>query len=158
LAVVEALKNKGLNQSEIAEMFGVTRQYVSWIKHAYGGRLTSRETILRQHWPWSFSAEQTQSSPYRRLRDHAEWIATGGTGKGMSADKRIRLAAFHNRLRDENLVVEFDPDIPPEPDLSNKGGFAVRPRLAEDGDLMIRVKEHTTLTDEGREVWALPDA
>jgi hypothetical protein len=76
----------------------------------------------------------------------------------MSADKRKRLAAFHNRLHDGHLVVEFDPDIPPEPGVSNKGGFALRPRLPKDGDLMIRVNEHTTLTDEGREVWALPDA
>ncbi len=68
------------------------------------------------------------------------------------------LAAFHNRLRDGHLVVEFDPDIPAEPGVSNKGGFALRPRLPADGDLMIRVNEHTTLTDEGREVWALPDA
>ena len=27
--------------------------------------------------------------------------------------------------------------------MSNKGGFALRPRLPEDGDLMIRVNEHT---------------
>jgi hypothetical protein len=46
----------------------------------------------------------------------------------MSADKRKRLAAFHNRLRDEKLVVEFDPALPPEPSVSNKGGFALRPR------------------------------
>jgi hypothetical protein len=44
------------------------------------------------------------------------------------------------------------------PGVSNKGGFAFRPWLPGDADLMIRVNEHTTLTDEGREVWALPDA
>lgn len=38
LAVVEDLKGKGYTQSEIARMYGVTRQYVSWIKHYYGGR------------------------------------------------------------------------------------------------------------------------
>jgi hypothetical protein len=68
--------------------------------------------------------------------------------------RRKPLAAFHNWLRDEHLVLEFDPDIPPELGLSNNGGFALRP----DGDLMTRVNEHTTLTDEGRGVWALPEA
>jgi hypothetical protein len=33
LAVLEDLKNRGFNQSEIADMFDVTRQYVSWIKY-----------------------------------------------------------------------------------------------------------------------------
>jgi hypothetical protein len=33
----------------------------------------------------------------------------------MSADKLKRLAAFDKRLRDKNEVVEFDPDLPPEP-------------------------------------------
>ncbi|AVO25772.1 helix-turn-helix DNA-binding protein [Mycobacterium phage Morrow] len=46
LAVVEDLKGKGYTQSEIARMYGVTRQYVSWIKHYYGGRLTPREIVL----------------------------------------------------------------------------------------------------------------
>ncbi len=67
LAVIEDLKNKGYSQSEIAEMFGVTRQYVSWIKHTYGGRLTPREVVLQQ-FPFEVSTHQSQSSPYRRLR------------------------------------------------------------------------------------------
>ncbi|AVR57146.1 transcriptional repressor [Mycobacterium phage Pistachio] len=37
LAIIEDLRGKGYTQSEIARMYGVTRQYVSWIKHYYGG-------------------------------------------------------------------------------------------------------------------------
>ncbi|QBP32283.1 hypothetical protein SEA_NOELLA_74 [Mycobacterium phage Noella] len=40
LAIIEDLRGKGYTQSDIARMYGVTRQYVSWIKHYYGGRLT----------------------------------------------------------------------------------------------------------------------
>ncbi|MBB2993659.1 transcriptional regulator with XRE-family HTH domain [Mycolicibacterium iranicum] len=43
LAIIEDLKGKGYSQSEIARMYGVTRQYVSWIKHNYNGRLTPSE-------------------------------------------------------------------------------------------------------------------
>ncbi|WP_218001277.1 helix-turn-helix domain-containing protein [Nocardia thailandica] len=50
LSIVEALKNKGLSQSDIARAYGVTRQYVSWIKRTYGGSLTPRETVLK-HFP-----------------------------------------------------------------------------------------------------------
>lgn len=153
LAVVEDLKGKGFSQSEIAEMFGVTRQYVSWIKHTYGGKLTPREVVLR-NWPFQVPAEYTQAMPYRRLRDHGEYIAT--RGRGMSEDKIKRLRTFYRRLRDEKAVVEFDPTIPPTPGVSSVGGWAFRRRLPKDGDLLIRVNKHTEITEEGRLIWRFP--
>jgi transcriptional regulator with XRE-family HTH domain len=153
LVIVESLKNKGLNQSEIAEMYGVTRQYVSWIKHKYGGRLTPREEKLK-HFPFEVPTELSQTSAYRRLRDHAEYVATWGVG--MSQDKLKRLRAFYRKLRDESLVLEFDPSIPPEPGVNNKGGWAFRERQQSDEDLLIRVNEFTRLTDEGRAIWRFP--
>ncbi|OHT67787.1 repressor [Mycobacteroides chelonae] len=154
LAVVEDLKNKGLSQSEIAEMYGVTRQYVSWIKHTYGGTLTPREAIL-QHFPFEVPTALSQTSPYMRLRDHAEYIATGGDD--MSPIKLSRLRSFYRKLRDQNLVLEYDPSIAPIKGVSNKGGWAYRDRVAEDGDLLIRVNEYTRLTEEGRQrIWRFP--
>jgi hypothetical protein len=153
LAVVEDLKNKGFNQSEIAEMYGVTRQYVSWIKHTYGGRLTPRERTM-QHWPFEVPEEMGQTSPYRRLRDHGEYAATGGVG--MTEDQLRRLRSFYRKLREGNLVVEFDPNIRPIPGVSNKGGWAYRQRTPTDEDLLIRVNEYTNLTEEGRGIWRLP--
>jgi hypothetical protein len=75
----------------------------------------------------------------------------------MSEDKLTRLRAFVKMLRDENLVVEFDPDLPPEDGVSGTaGGWAYRKRRKRDGDLLVRVNEHTHLTDEGRTIWRLP--
>src|ERR1700757_2562041 len=147
LSVVEALKNKGFNQSEIAEMYGVTRQYVSWIKHTYGGRLTPREVVL-QNFPFQVSTEMGNTSPFKRLRDHGEYVATGGVG--MSEDKLTRLRAFYRKLHDEHLVVEYDPTLPPEPGVSNAGGWAFRKRRKSDGDLLVRVNEYTELTEAGK--------
>jgi transcriptional regulator with XRE-family HTH domain len=153
LAIVEALKNKGLSQSDIAREYGVTRQHVSWIKRTYGGRLSPRETLL-QEFPFKVSAAQGQASPYRRLRDHAEFVATDGVG--MSEDKLQRLRTFYRKIRDGKLVLEFHPNIPPIRGVSNKGGWAYRQRLPEDGDLLIRVNEFTNLTNEGRDIWRFP--
>ncbi len=36
LTIVEGLKGEGCTQSDIARMYGVTRQYVSWIKYTHG--------------------------------------------------------------------------------------------------------------------------
>jgi len=153
LSTVEDLKGKGFSQSQIAESFGVTRQYVSWIKHTYGGRMTPREKVL-QEWPWTVSADHCQSSPYKNMRNHGEFVATGGVG--MSADKLKRLRAFYKKLRDENVVLEYNPDIPPDPGVSNKGGFAYRLREPADEDLLIRVNKHTHITEEGRRIWRFP--
>jgi transcriptional regulator with XRE-family HTH domain len=98
LAIVEALKNKGLSQSDIARQYGVTRQYVSWIKHTYGGRLTPREAILKE-FPFQVPQAQGQTSPYRRLRDHAEFVATDGVG--IAEDQLKRLRSFYRKLREE---------------------------------------------------------
>ncbi|GAB4584436.1 XRE family transcriptional regulator [Nocardia sp. IFM 10818] len=153
LAIVESLKNQGLTQSEIANMYGVTRQYVSWIKKTYGGSETPRERVLK-NFPWTLTTQQGQMAPARNLRNHAEYMATGG--KGMSAEKLTKLRNFYKKLRDENVVVEFDPALPPEPGVSSVGGFAYRPRAAEDGDLLIRVNEHTAMNEEGKIIWRFP--
>lgn len=153
LAVVEDLKTKGYTQSDISRMFGVTRQYVSWIKHTYGGQLTPREEVL-QHWPFAVPVKMGQTTPFKRLRDHGEYFAT--KGKGMSEDKKRRLRAFYKKLRDENVVVEFNPDIPPIPGVSSAGGWRYVKRRKSDGDLLIRVNSHTHLTEKGKVIWRFP--
>ncbi|MGW6624238.1 XRE family transcriptional regulator [Nocardia sp. NPDC055002] len=152
LSIVEALKNKGFTQSEIAKQYNVTKQYVSWIKRTYGGSLTPREIVL-QEFPWAVSNHFTQTSPYQRLRDHGEYVATGG--KGMAEYKLERLRAFYKKLH-TGYVIEFDPDIPASESMTKRGGFALRDRTPEDGDLLIRVNDHTTLTDKGKMIWRFP--
>jgi hypothetical protein len=143
LAIIEGLKRKGFSQSEIARQFGVTRQAVSYHVRKYGGFLTPRQQAL-ESWPWAVPTRLGQQSVCRRLRDHGEFYATSGEGMGYT--KLSLLKGFYERL--EGQVVEFDPELP--------DGFVYRPRLESDGDLLIRVNEHTFLSDEGRKVWAMP--
>lgn len=152
-SVVEELRKKGYNQSEIAEMHGVTRQAVSWQKHTYGGALTPRQ-IVHKAWPWKTSLPHSKSKAYQRLRDHGEFMATGG--KGMNDDKISRLISWWAKLRDENIVLEFDPSFPPLAGVAPQGGFRYVPRLESDSDLLIRVNEHTNLTEEGELIWCWP--
>jgi hypothetical protein len=152
-SVIDRLKNHGMSQSEIARMYDVTRQYISWIKYYHGGRLTPREIVLR-HFPFNVPAALSQAAPYKRLRDHGEYVATGGVG--MSEDKLSRLRGFYTRLQQEGLVLEYDPNIPPEPGVSSVGGWAFRQREPKDENLLIRVNEYTDLTEDGNEIWRLP--
>lgn len=152
-SVIEELRRKGYNQSEIAEMHGVTRQAVSWHKQEYGGFLTPRQ-IVDQSWPWETSHEHSRCAPYQRLRDHGEYMATGG--RGMSENKLKRLRSWWRKLRDENVVLEFNPEFPPEPGVAPGGGFRYSRRRKSDGDLLIRVNKHTNLTEEGEMIWCWP--
>lgn len=152
-AEIDRLRNLGLSQSAIARRYGVTRQYISWIKYYHGCRLTPREEVML-HWPFNVPAEMSQTSPYKRLRDHGEFMATGGVG--MSDNKLSRLRQLYRKLRDENLVLEFDPEIPPIEGVSNKGGWAFRARRASDEDLIIRKNDYADITDRGRMIWRFP--
>ena len=147
------MKRQGLSQSDIAELFGVTRQAISYHKVTYNGQKTPREIAL-EHFPWKVPARLNQCAPYMRMRDHAEFMATGG--EGMEPWKLKRLRGFYTKLRRYDLVVEYDPVLPPMPGVSNRGGFAYRHRCEDDGDLIIRVNDHTTMTPEGAELWVFP--
>jgi len=153
LSTIEELRKKGYTQTEIADMHGVTRQAVSWHKKNYGGFLTTRQ-IVNKAWPWKTSTLHGKSAAFQRLRDHGEFMATGG--RGMSEDKLNRLNSWWRYLQENNVVLEFDPELPPEPGLSPHGGFAYRKRRPTDGDLLIRANKHTTLSEEAKLIWCWP--
>ncbi|EFV12962.1 hypothetical protein HMPREF9336_02219 [Segniliparus rugosus ATCC BAA-974] len=73
----------------------------------------------------------------------------------MREDKLSRLRGFYRRLN--SLVVEYDPNILPIPGVSTNGGWAYRSRETSDSNLLIRINDYTKLTEEGFNIWRLPD-
>lgn len=126
---------------------------MSWHKRHYNGSLTPRESV-RDEFPWDVTTEFCQAAPYKRLRDHGEYMATGG--KGMKQYKLKRLVGFYNKLRSENVVVEFNPTFPPESGVSNIGGWRYQTRIPKDEDMLIRINESAVITDRGRMIWRFP--
>lgn len=145
---------KPYTQREIADIHGVTPSYVSWIKRnkARSFSQTPREHVM-EHYPWNVGATFHDAPQNKRMRDHAEYMWTGGDG--MSEEKIQRLLWFWRKLEKEDLVIEFDPAIPPH-EGNTFGGFAYRERQESDADLMVRRNEHTTITDEGLVLWRIP--
>ncbi|BBC43717.1 putative immunity repressor [Mycobacterium phage BK1] len=116
--------------------------------------MTARQ-VIRREYPFKVPEPLSQCSPHKRLRDHGEYIAT--RGKGMKEYKLKRLRSFYRMLRENNWVVEFDPNIPPIPGVSKCGGWAYRDRQESDEDLLIRVNEYATLSEIGRHhIWRFP--
>lgn len=152
-ALIEQLKSKGLNQAQIARKFGISRQAVSEMKRKYGRySLTPRERAMKQ-FPWRVPVTQQECSPDKRMRDHAEYVATDG--RGMEEWKLTRLLGFYEKLTAEDLVVEHDPSLPPSEGVKC-GGWRFVPREDSDEDLMIRVNQYTKLTQENRMIWRIP--
>lgn len=140
-------------QNEIARLFGVSRQYVSKVKRSQPGWHRTPREIVMEHFPWEVPSEFQGHWVSHMMRDHAEFMATGG--RGWPEWKKVELNRFYDKLEREGVVVEFDPDIPPQPGISI-GGWAYRRRRKSDGDLIIRVNRHTKLTKEGRRIWRMP--
>jgi len=145
---------RNYTQAKIARMYGVTPAYITWLKKEYGGIIKSPSEMFDEMWPWEVPSRFHHCSPNHRLRDHLRFMETGG--RGMSAERLALLKSFYDRLRRENVVVEFDPNIPPSEGILT-GGWAFVPREESDGDLIIRVNEYTKpLTDEMTLIWTFP--
>lgn len=73
----------------------------------------------------------------------------------MNDEKMRLLKAWWRKLRDKDVVLEFDPSIEPYPGMAG-GGFRYVPRTLADDDLVIRVNEHTDLPEEAKLFWCWP--
>lgn len=147
--------NMGINQRELADALQITEQWVSKFRYTYGpGWQTPRE-LAKQTFPWSVPAQFQQTYLHKMMRNHAEFMATGG--KGMAKYKLDKLRGFYKRLERQNLVVEFDPGIQPSRSVQT-GGWRLTPRLESDGELIIRVNEYTNLTPVSEVIYRFPPA
>ncbi|MEU4709481.1 hypothetical protein AB0G00_23890 [Nocardia salmonicida] len=149
---VLALKAQGLSGAEIAELRGKTRAAVSY--HLSRADKTRNRA---PDFPFKVPAK-FQNKPYKLLRDHAEYIVSKGKVKW--PERRLnRLLGWHNRLRRDNEVLEYNPNIPPGVgDPRSGGGWQYVKRTATDANLIIRVNEFTTMTPRAREIYILPSA
>ncbi|AIT13391.1 immunity repressor [Mycobacterium phage Equemioh13] len=162
LSTIEDLVRKGFNYRQIGDMHGVTRQAVEWQVKTYGGRLNTRQQV-KELWPFETKVIHSKSKSYQRLRDHGEYMRQLSF-KGFSEEKKKRLIAWWKMLLDQNVVLEFDPNIEPYPGMAG-GGFRYVPRTDEDEDLLIRVNEHVrpeildedgTLNAKAESLWTWP--
>jgi len=156
-AIIQSLLNTGVTQAGIARMFGVSRQAIHDTCKRYGLKRQTRQEMLADNWPFKVPVDMGNQYPFQLLRDHLEYMMTNG--KGMAEDRLKRLRSFYQKMRDQDLVLEFDPNIPPEQGVSPRGGFAYRKRRKSDRGLLIRVNGHTDTNtiEQGRHLWTFPD-
>ncbi|AOT24994.1 immunity repressor [Mycobacterium phage Kalpine] len=162
LSSIEDYTRKGYNYQQIGDMHGVTRQAVEWHVKTYGGRLNTRQQA-KALWPFETISKHSRSKVFQSLRDHGEYMRQLSF-RGFSEEKKKRLISFWRRMWDQNVVLEFDPSIPPGPGMAG-GGFRFVPREERDDDLLIRVNQHVrpevldedgTLNAQAELLWTWP--
>jgi hypothetical protein len=120
-----------LNYKQIAERFGVGEQAV------YRAMDRMNATTPRPDYsdliPWRISTMHQKAMPLRHLR------AMARKERGLSVDEgdERRLSAWLDMLRENDLVVCYDPEYPSN-EASPKGGFYYEKRKPSDEDYLVR--------------------
>lgn len=161
-ASIRAFWAKGMTNTEIARHYGITKQAVSDMVARYNLRKNDPRKMAVLAFPWRVREEHKGASPNKRLREHAVYYFAGE--RGLSNLQLKRLYGFYLHLRDNNLVVEYDPDYTGEPGSyerapgkSGIGGWRWCPREERDDDLIIRFNQHAVPMDEETlKVWRFP--
>lgn len=153
LDLYQSLRSRGFNDRQIAGVVKLTPQSVSRFKNTHATHLRTPREVAKDAWPMEVPYRFVQCSPYKRLRDHLEYMSTGG--KGMAEYKLKRLRWFYNRLERDGVVVEYDPQIAPNSD-ANTGGWRFVERQDSDGDLILRVNQHVKMTDFAWVMFSMP--
>lgn len=145
----------GLNQTQIAIKYGVSRARVSQIKRANPRAHYTIRELSRVYFPWNTSHRMSNTRHARGVRDHLEW-RMGGVAD-MSAQQLRDLRSWWARLRCTGTVVAFDPSFPPN-EFASCGGWDYLPRVPADEDLILRVTPEMVMTAQARELFRLPPA
>lgn len=170
--LAEQLKTEGLTPHVVRELrqwygwsyerigtgAGKTKQAAWWVDNHYNPP-TLRQ-MANEKWPFDTKNVHADAYIHTMLRKHLETMIDSGDGitppEDLDPELAVRLKAWYRKLLTDNVVVEFDPDLPTSPD-AVKGGWAYRPRLRRDDNLIIRVNKHTRkIEQEDKWLWKIP--
>lgn len=148
------LLERGFTRSEIAATYGVTPQAVNWHLNEKGPKYKDPRQRAMEHLPWKVESRHKNGAPFQKLRMHIKYVALGEQKLSDSEKKRLR--NWYEELQRLNVVLEYDPNIPPTLHMST-GGWRYVPRASSDEGLIIRVNEHARMTDEAYEYLRFPE-
>lgn len=148
--VIYMMEN-GYRQVEIAREYNVSRQYIHQLAKQAG--YTSPITTVQENLPWDVDPALTKNATFVafRLIGH-EMVAPGK----LTNESRERANGLMKRLRQFDVVIDYDPSYPPIMGLTNTPGFAYLPRTASDENFLMKIKPETRVTPLGEKIWRMP--
>lgn len=146
------LMDHGYRQTDIAKEYGVSRQYIH--KLAKNGGYISPISTVGENLPWVIDPAFNKNAVYIALRAYGHTRVAGRDA--MEPDSVRRADTLIRRLEVFQQVIDYDPDYPPIPGLTNTSGFAYLPRRPEDEDFVVRIRPGVDITPLGDKIWRLP--
>ena len=144
--------SKGRRQVDIAEEFGVSRQYVHNL--AKRGGYESPITTVTENMPWEVDSDHYRHPIYMAMRLVGHLALAPDN---LTIESVERAEGLINRLRTFDVVVDYNPVYPPMPGVTGHTGFAYLPRTSEDEDFIMKVRPGVRITPLGSEIWRMPD-
>lgn len=118
------------------------RRWLADLKSSQANWPTPLEAV-RQAFPFDIRPEHQADILHYAVREHGDFVATGG--RDWPQDRRHNIRALYAMLRQDNSVITY----------SDAQGWAGEPRRRDDGDLIIRIENPT---EEQSMIWRfLPD-
>lgn len=141
--VLLKLRRQGWSYEDIAQEYGVTKGAVYLRLRA--AKATTDRPDYSHLLPWTVRTEHAHARPAGMLR----MMGRREAGLPIPPAKERMLDRWLAEVKAADVVVDYDPDYPPNPANPKNGGFHYRRRKPEDGDSLVRkpVIEAATATD-----------
>ena len=123
--ILRQLRSQNYKLKDIAKMYDVSEAAV-WKALERAG-FTDRKETYRDIVPWDIDPRHRSTAITQRFRS----IMRQRRGVPLSETEEHLLNTWLKAMKDNNVVLDYDPTCPPN-DASRLGGFFYTPRLPED--------------------------
>lgn len=120
------LRSQGWKLREIAEKYDVAESAV-WKALERSGQTEPLPTF-RSVVPWDIAPQHRKTA----VMDHIRTIATERAGRPVSPQRKAYMEEWAKGMRDNNVVLAYHPDAPPNAASIKTGGFYYVPREKHD--------------------------
>lgn len=136
------MHSSGMTYEQIGAEYGVTKQAVMIkIRNTYpeyGARRPRYGNVL----PWRVKPQHE----YLQIPLLLRIVARALEGDQLSPEDEFKRERFLWMLKEHGLVVDYDPEAPPNPASPVHGGWRYLKRVASDGDVPIRMPRRKALS------------
>lgn len=139
--VLLSLRNQGWTYEDIANEYGVTKGAVYLALRQ--ARATTTRPSHRHLIPWVVRSDHAHAKPVTMLR----LLGRRERGDELPLPKARMLDKWLRGMRDNELVVCYDPEMPPNPASPTVGGFYYSRRRKSDGDSLVRAVNDADAAD-----------
>jgi hypothetical protein len=130
--VLLKMREQGMTYAEIAEEYGTTGGAVYWRLRDAGGVQTRPDHS--RYLPWKVKKDHSHARPAVLLR----YLSRRDQGDVIPEAKSRQVDKWLIEIKEADVVVCYDREMPPNPASPVTGGFYYSKRRPEDGDNVIR--------------------